>query len=147
MTVGWYTHVGSEDGYVVDGSGSFVAKQMKTTDNIEGLRVKRAFSTYLLLGYRFYLPYELEMPIQIGMTPWKSRYTQYKGNFAVCCMTVRLERTFNFDVCRLHVFGTLMMNPYHITAENAIVKISERNLTDEDKIQHLNGQIGIGVWF
>lgn len=143
----WYTHIGSEDGFVVDESDNFVARQLQAGASTDGLRIKRAFSTYIQLGYDFQLPHGILLPVRLGMTPWRSRYTQYEKSFAVCCISLSLEKTFDLKVCRLNIFGRAMLNPDRINSENVIVRISQRNWHNNQTNSHLNGTLGIGVWF
>ena len=147
ISIDWYTHIGSEDGFVVDMSDNFVAKQLHTGESAEGLRVKRAFSSYFQLGYDINLPLGILLPVKIGMTPWRSRYTQYEKSFAVCMISIGLEKSFDLGICKINVFGKAMLNPDRIKSDNVIVKISERDLRYNDKNSHLVGTIGMGVWF
>ena len=147
LSIEWNTHIGSEDGYVVDQTDNFVKRQLDPTDNAQGLRVKRAFSTYIQIGYDFTLPYQIELPVKLGMTPWRSRYTHYEGSFAVCMISLGLRRDFDLNICKLNVFGTVTLNPNRINQDNLIVRISERDFTDNRTSSHLCGMIGMGVWF
>ena len=102
----------------------------------------RAYSSYIELGYDFYLPWELTLEARLGMTPWKSFYTGYAGEFAVVNIGFTLYRDWELaEHCRLRVLGQLMLNPWHIDKTN--VKWDVKNPWD----QRLNASLGVGVVF
>lgn len=77
---------------------------------------KRAYSSYIELGYDFRLPWELTLAARVGMTPWKSTYTGYQGDFAIVNVNAKLIRSWDIaDRCRMNVFAELMLNPYDIS--------------------------------
>ena len=134
LSILWCTRFWGRDGYfvedVVAGEDTRVPKR------------KRAYSTYIELGYDFSLPWELVMPVRFAMTPWKSLYTWYEGDFAVVNIQVGLRRDWKLtDYCRLRVAGTLMLNPYAIDKEN--VKWD----TGNPGRQRLNANLGVGIVF
>ena len=144
--VEWYTHIGSEDGYVVDQQGNFLCKALSEGADPTGKSVKRAFSSYLQLGYDFALPYDITIPIRLGMTPWRSRYTQYEGTFAVCCISASIEKVFRFEHFNLKIFGRAMFNPDRVNKDNIIVNLWQRNWQVNQYNSHLNGTLGVGIW-
>ena len=77
---------------------------------------KRAYSSYIELGYDFRLPWEMTLAARVGMTPWKSLYTKYQADFAVVDVDVKLMRSWDIaDKCRMNVFAELMLNPYDLS--------------------------------
>jgi len=57
---------------------------------------------------------------------------------------LRLEKSFDLDVCSLSLFAQGSLNPDGVNKENAYIKGS-----GDEKLynQKLNGVIGVGVWF
>ena len=83
--------------------------------------LKRAYSSYLELGYDFYLPKDLTLEARIGMTPWKSMYTWYTSDFAVCNVSAKLNWHKDLsDHCMMTAFANLMLNPYDMAIGSAI---------------------------
>lgn len=77
---------------------------------------KRAYSSYFELGYEFALPYQMTLYANLGMTPWKSLYTFYQGEFAVVDFDVKLMRSFDLSKhCYMTAFAQMMLNPYDIS--------------------------------
>jgi len=104
--------------------------------------LKRAYSTYIQLGYDFNLPYEMVLETHVGFTPWKSCYTGFKGDFAVTCIDVLLRRDWKLtDYCSLRVQTQLMLNPWRVDKEN--IKWSCTTPWE----QRLNFNVGVGVYF
>ena len=87
----------------------------------ENGELKRAYSSYIELGYDFKLPYDLCLIARLGMTPWTSCYTGFKGTFAVCNITTKL--TWSYELSSKWVvspFAHLMLNPYDLSHKGAI---------------------------
>lgn len=125
LSILWCTRFWGRDGYFDDAS-----------------KRHRAYSTYIELGYDFSLPWELTLEARLGMTPWKSLYTDYKGEFAVVNIGLTLRRDWELtDYCRLRVLGQLMLNPWHIDKQN--VQWDVKNPWE----QKLNANLGVGVLF
>lgn len=83
--------------------------------------LKRAYSSYIELGYDFKLPYDLCLVTRLGMTPWTSFYTGFKGTFAVCNITAKL--TWSYELSSHWVvspFAHLMLNPYDLSHDACI---------------------------
>lgn len=122
LSILWCTRTWGRDGYMIDGSG----KQIScgdycgmTPEQQNACSTKRAYSSYLELGYDFSLPYDMTLEARLGMTPWKSMYTGFNGDFAVCNVSAKLLRTWNVcDHLNIVGFANLMLNPYDI-ANNA----------------------------
>ncbi len=124
LSILWCTRFTSRDGYLLeDGS------------------VKRAWSSYLELGYDFALPYDMTLSARLGMTPWKSLYTGYQGDFAVNNIALTLRKDWSLSAhCGLHLSADLMLNPWRISRENI------RWSATEPGEQRLNANISCGVY-
>ncbi len=84
-----------------------------TNDNGER---KRAYSTYIELGYDFSLPWQLMLEARLGMTPNKSIYTGYQTDFAVVNVSAKLSRSWQVSQhCDMNVFAQMMINPYDVS--------------------------------
>lgn len=84
-----------------------------TNDNGER---KRAYSTYIELGYDFSLPWQLMLEARLGMTPTKSIYTGYQTDFAVVNVSAKLSRSWQVSQhCDMNVFAQMMINPYDVS--------------------------------
>lgn len=84
-----------------------------TNDNGER---KRAYSTYIELGYDFSLPWQLMLEARLGMTPNKSIYTGYQTDFAVVNVSAKLSRSWQVNQhCDMNVFAQMMINPYDVS--------------------------------
>lgn len=130
--INWYTMVSGDDGYPID---------PKDADS----EYKRAYSSYIEVGYDQELPLGFCLGVQVGITPWKSLYTNYEGKFAVNNISLRLDKVWELgDVCELSLFAQGMINTYDINKENVFIKGSG---DDKLYLQRLNGCIGLGVWF
>ena len=83
--------------------------------------LKRAYSSYIELGYDFNLPHDLCLAARLGMTPWTSCYTGFQGTFAVCNISARL--TWSYELSSHWVvspFAHLMLNPYDLSHKACI---------------------------
>lgn len=109
----WGTRFSGRDGYYQDA------------------RLRRAYSTYIELGYDFALPWELILQARLGITPWRSLYTSFEGNFAVVNTELQLRRAWeltpHMDFTALIDF---MVNPY---------------MAAKKKSPYINANIGIGL--
>ncbi len=135
LTLSWYTQVGGRDNlydYVdaegneyVDTDGSGEIEDAEITD------WKRAFSTYVELSYDFSLPWELNLNAAVGVSPWRSFYSDYENKFVVNNLTLRLEREWDMDdVCSLSAF----VQPMYGFSNSA-------------DFSGFNWAVGMGVWF
>lgn len=118
----------SRDGYMVDGE------------------LKRAYSTYIELGYDFILGEDWQLDARLGMTPAKSLYTGFQGDFAITMIGLKLHKTWEFckqgdENKRLNVkaFAHMMLQPWQVTKDNLIKPITEAG------DQKLNLAVGCSV--
>jgi len=126
----WYSIVAGNDVYYDETTGD----------------PKRAYSSYIEIGYDFELPHDMTLGLQVGITPWKSMYTDYEGKAAVNNIQARFGKTWDInDVCEIELFALGCINTYGINKNNCYV-----NEAGDYKIgtaQKLNGTIGLGFWF
>lgn len=113
VSILWCTRTWGRDGY------------METEYNKLGIPVgqtlKRAYSSYLELGYDIYMPHSLCLEARVGMTPWKSMYTGFHGDFAFCNVSAKLNwHTDLSERCMMTAFANLMINPYDMATNYSI---------------------------
>jgi len=111
---------------------------------------KRAWSSYLEVGYDYTFDFGLTIGAQVGMSPWAS---ELYGNekFAVTNVSLKANQEFELGPVTLDIFAQGSINPDGLVADK---KDPNYNLilpkaAGEDKLynQKLNGVIGLGVWF
>lgn len=130
LSVDWYTTVLGGDGYIDDNGNQ-----------------KRAYSTYIQVGYDFILPLGTVIGARVGLTPWRGAYSGYEevwknaGTVALNNLNLRVEHEFEVGPISLSVFAEGMINCYGIDKTNAITKINDRSE------QRLNGCIGGSLYF
>ncbi len=138
LTIDWYTTVLGNDPVFTD-EGELVI-------NANG-NAKRAYSTYIQLGYDIELPLDIVLGLKIGFTPWRGAYSNYEavwkdGNtVGFNNLQLRAEREFELGNLYINVWGEAMFNCYGVNKENII------NTIGHNADQHLNGCIGVGVYF
>lgn len=133
LHIGWYTFVAGDDMYAVT----------ETIDGVETPVMKRAYSSYIDIAFDINMPLGFTLTPTVGMTPWKSCYTFYEGDFAVNNVSLKLnwEWEFGEHFC-IDIYAIGMLNTYGITKENLIPEIQ-----NSYNNQRLNGAIGVGLWF
>lgn len=116
------------DGYMVDGE------------------LKRAYSTYIELGYDFALGESWQLDARLGMTPAKSLYTGFQGDFAVTMLGLKLHKTWELGKqedgntrLKMKAFAHVMLQPWQVTKDNLLRPITEAG------DQKLNLAIGCSV--
>ena len=87
--------------------------------------LKRAYSTYIELGYDFDLTHDWLLAARIGVTPAKSMYTGYQGDFAVTLVGLNLQKQWNFQHLSISTFANLMLQPWQVTKDNLILPIAQ----------------------
>lgn len=94
----WCTRTFGRDGYMSEGV------------------LKRAYSTYIEARYDQVLPCNFMLSAVIGVTPWRSLYTQYNKGFAVTNLSVELDKSWQMtECCDVNLGGVLMFNPSSMT--------------------------------
>lgn len=106
--------------------------------------LKRAYSSYIELGYDVQLKEDWLLNLQVGMTPAKSLYTNYQGNFAICHIGAKLNKTWRLPTeikksPYITAFAHVMLNPWQVNKDNIILPISNASH------QKLNLAIGCNV--
>jgi hypothetical protein len=138
LTLDWYTTVLGYDP-VLDENGNVVLN--------ENGNAKRAYSTYIELGYDITLPLEIVLGIKVGFTPWKGMFTDYAEvwkngqTVGINNLQLRAEREFELKSIYLSVWGEAMFNCYGVTKDNII------NTIGEGGSQKLNACLGVGIYF
>lgn len=129
----WGTVVaGVDDVYDEDANGN----------PVEGTE-KRAWSSYLEIGYDAELPFDITLNAHVGMSPWKS-FLYDNEKFAVINVGARLEKSFEFNHCSLSVFAEGSINPDGINRHNVYIPSAGDSKLYKQK---LNGLLGLGIWF
>ena len=101
--------------------------------------LKRAYSTYIELGYDFALGENWQLDARVGFTPAKSLYTRFQGDFAVTLVGLKLHKTWACEHCTVKGFVHVMLQPWQVTKENLIRPITEAG------DQKLNAAVGCSV--
>ena len=102
-------------------------------------QLKRAYSTYIELGYDFALGENWQLDARLGMTPAKSLYTGFPGDFAIAMIGLKLHKTWAFEHCSVKGFANVMLRPWQLTKENLILPIAQAGN------QRLNMAVGCSV--
>lgn len=110
--------------------------------------LKRAYSTYIELGYDFALGENWQLDTRVGFTPAKSLYTRFEGDFAVTLVGLKLHKTWAVRGERreakgegpvVKAFAHVMLQPWQVTKENLIRPIAAAG------DQKLNMAVGCSV--
>ena len=101
--------------------------------------LKRAYSSYIELGYDVDLHQNWQLNLRVGMTPAKSLYTGYQGNFAICHLGVNLNKTWQLDKLNMTAFAHVMLNPWKVNKDNLILPVAQAG------DQKLNLAVGCSV--
>ncbi len=115
-------------------------------ENEEEINWKRAYSSYLEIGYAHeFEKLGLTLTGIVGMSPWASA-VYMNDRFAVVNLDLRLEKAFDLGLCSLSLFAEGCVNPYGIRRDKQSVYL---NTAGDDKLycQTLNGTVGLGIWF
>ena len=130
LSLDWYTTVYGDDCYQ-DENGEW----------------KRAWSSYVEVGYDFNLPFGLVLGARVGIVPWRSSYTDYQEvwtnakTVAINNVNLRLDRDFELKHVYLGVWGEMMLNCYGLDKTNLTTTL-------ENKFdQRLNWRIGASLYF
>lgn len=102
--------------------------------------LKRAYSTYLEVGYDFDLTHDWLLATRVGVTPAKSLYTGFQGDFAVTLVGLKLTKTWQVKGgMSINTFANVMLQPWQVTKDNLIKPI------DGAGNQKLNFAVGCSV--
>ena len=114
--------------------------------------LKRAYSTYIEVGVDQTLGRDWSLSARLGITPAKSMYTGYQGDFAVTLVGVKLNKSWVLGdevkrrevrgvkrAGRLDAFAHVMLQPWQVNADNLILPIKQASS------QKLNFSVGL-VW-
>jgi hypothetical protein len=104
------------DGYNVEVTGE--------NGNVE-TELKRAYSTYIELGYDFDLGADWQLAARLGMTPAKSLYTGFQGDFAVTLVGLKLNKSWALSYGTMSAFAHVMLQPWQVSKDNLIMPIVE----------------------
>lgn len=103
------------DGYNVEVTGE--------NGNVE-TELKRAYSTYIELGYDFDLGADWQLAARLGMTPAKSLYTGFQGDFAVTLIGLKLNKSWSLSHGTVSAFAHVMLQPWQVNKDNLIKSIT-----------------------
>lgn len=101
--------------------------------------LKRAYSTYIELGYDFDLTHDWLLAARLGFTPAKSMYTGYQGDFAVTLVGLNLQKHWDLGHVAVTSFANLMLQPWQVTKDNLILPIEQAGS------QKLNLAVGCNI--
>ena len=139
---GWITSVNGlcafrtfgRDGYYDDATGE----------------LKRAYSTYIEVGVDQTFGQGWSLAARLGITPAKSMYTGYQGDFAVTLVGLKLNKRWELgavrdrgdkakrrEAGRLEAFAHVMLQPWQVNKDNLIMPI------DKAGDQKLNLAVGL----
>ena len=109
----------------------------------ENGELKRAYSSYIELGYDFAMKENWALLLRLGMTPAKSLYTGLQGNFAVHHIGAKLTKTWQLgngeNNPNMTAFAHVMLNPWQVNKDNLVLPV----VTAGD--QKLNFAVGCAV--
>lgn len=87
--------------------------------------LKRAYSTYIEVGYDQSLGQDWTLAARLGITPAKSLYTGFEGDFAVTLVGLKLSKVWQWEHVSLTGFAHVMLQPWQVTKENVIMPIEQ----------------------
>lgn len=89
----------------------------------EQLGLKRAYSTYIEVGCDQELGQNWMLSAKVGLTPAKSMYTGYQGDFAVTLVGLKLIKQWQLSYGSLSAFAHVMLQPWKVTKDNLILPL------------------------
>ena len=117
---------------------------------------KRAYSTYIELGVDQTFDHNWSLAARLGITPAKSIYTFYQGDFAVALVGLKLNKNWELSAVsgrgvkgerleargekkagRLNAFAHVMLQPWQVNVDNVILPIKQASG------QKLNFSVGL----
>ena len=126
LSILWATRVSAADGYLNE-NGELV----------------RAWSSYLEVSYTHHFPYDISLYGAVGLTPWKSCYTDYELGWGFTNVEVRLRKDWSLsELFGMMLQGQFALNPVRLTADKSTAQwhpaMPER--------QSINATITLGVY-
>ena len=115
LSIDWYTTIYGADCYL-DEEGNW----------------KRAWSTYIEVGYAFELPLGVMLNTSVGFTPWVGMYSGYEEvwknakTVAINNIHLRAERDFEFKGIAFGAWAECMLNCYGIDKTNFTTELSRK---------------------
>ena len=117
---------------------------------------KRAYSTYIEVGVDQTFDHNWSLAARLGITPAKSIYTYYQGDFAVTLVGLKLNKRWELGAVsgrgvkgerleargekkagRLNAFAHVMLQPWQVNVDNVILPIKQASG------QKLNFSVGL----
>lgn len=127
LSILWATRVSAKDGFI----------------NADG-DLQRAYSSYLELSYTHHFDCDVSLFGALGITPWRSMYTNYEGGATVCNLQMGCTKSWQVSKhCGLRLTAQLMMNPYYLAHRDMADKYFDSRQLG---CPALNGNIGFGVY-
>ena len=111
------------DGYYVSLSNGEYVNVTPETD-LSTVTLKRAYSTYIELGYDFDLGTNWQLAARLGITPAKSLYTGFQGDFAVTLIGLKLNKSWSLSHGTVSAFAHVMLQPWQVNKDNLIKPIT-----------------------
>lgn len=128
LTIHWASRIAAADGYY-----------KSTTDTV----LSHAHSSYLEISYTQHFKYDISLYGAIGITPWKSVYTEYVHNAGVVNIDLRLRKDWSLSKrCGLMLQGQFTINPTLLAADHS----SARWHPYEPAGQTINANITVGAY-
>ena len=93
--------------------------------------LKRAYSTYIEVGCDQDLGADWSLSARLGITPAKSLYTGFQGDFAVTLVGLKLNKSWGLGykamrrAGRLNAFAHMMLQPWQVNKDNLILPIAQ----------------------
>lgn len=127
LSILWATRVSARDGYLNE-AGELV----------------RAYSSYLELSYTHEFKNGISLYGAVGITPWRSMYTGYKGGATVNNIDLRCWKEWAVSRhCGIRLTGQLAMNPYFMVHRTEAEEAYDYRQLGSPQ---LNGNIGLTVF-
>lgn len=126
LAIHWGTRVSAADGYINDKG-----------------ELQRAWSSYLQISYTQALPYDMSLYGAVGISPWKSVYSHFEGDFVVNNVELALTKDWSVSKhCGMALFGKLVVNPSAIARDKSSVEWHPKTPGN----QSVNANIGLQVY-
>ena len=152
----WHTYVAGDDYRpVIAGESDLFNANGTARLNNEGNAIalgdtigkKRAYSSYIEIAYKFGLPLGFSLTPIVGITPWKSMYTNYEGKAALNHLGLRADFDFEFaNHFALNVYAQVSMNTYKMSRTNIFSEVGDWYQHSGVNSSRMNFAIGAGIW-